>query len=403
MSWSRLDLGVGLVVTGGVDLLWPQLDGLVDVLEVEPQTMWGGGQRIEPAALAWLRSRRLPLLCHGVGFPVGGTVAPDPNGVAASASSAADLDAVHWSEHLAFNRARTRDGIRHAGYLLPPVPTAGTVDAAVAHIADFQQRYDRPFLVETPVNYLRPVPGDLSDGAFVAAIAERADCGILLDLHNIWANELNGRQRVDDFLAEIPLERVREVHLAGGHHLDDIYLDAHIGPVPEPLLQIAARVIPTLPRVRAILFEAIAESMAQLGPDGLAGVLDDLRRLAALPAVPTPAPSAGGPACTNHDGAAREAALAGYATRADAGAGEPDPGAVALRTLTDHARLSLLVATRAPHLRALLERHGRQGTDRLLEGFLASTPASAWPAEQTAAFDTWWNRLGAGVTPEPAR
>lgn len=109
MAWSRLDLGVGLIAVAGVDILWPAIDELVDVVEIEPQTLWdhadGSGQRIGRAAPDWLRSCRRPRLSHGVGFPVSGTIPPDANGVRASAHSARELDAEHWSEHLSFNRA----------------------------------------------------------------------------------------------------------------------------------------------------------------------------------------------------------------------------------------------------------------------------------------------------------
>lgn len=402
MAWSRLDLGVGIIAVEGVDVLWPAIVDLVDVVEVEPQTLWdhaeGGGQRIGRAALDWLRARRRPLLSHGVGFPVGGTVAPDIEGVRASARSARQLDAVHWSEHLSFNRARaTGRGprIAQAGYLLPPVPAAETVTAAVHHIARFQDELDRPFLVETPTSYLRPVEGDLTDGQFVAQIAERADCGILLDLHNIWANELNGRQRVGDFLDEIPLDRVWEVHLAGGHYLDGLYLDAHSGPVPAPLLDLARTVIPRLPRLRAILFEAVPESVAELGADGLAAVLEQLSGLARLPVTEASdgpgrraVPSA---QCAPGNAAEREAQLLSFTTRSSAGYPDDDPGASVLRHLTDHARLSLLVADHAPRLRQLLVEVGRERAELQLRQFLASTPASAWPAEQSAAFARWWD------------
>ena len=58
-SWSRLDLGVGLVATGGVDHIWSAIADLVDVVEVEPQTLWdhtaGEGRLLERRALQWLR------------------------------------------------------------------------------------------------------------------------------------------------------------------------------------------------------------------------------------------------------------------------------------------------------------------------------------------------------------
>jgi uncharacterized protein (UPF0276 family) len=400
--WSRLDLGVGLIATGGVDLLWPDIEDVVDVVEAEPQTLWDhtseGGRQLERRALDWLRSLGRPLLRHGVGFPVGGTFPPDPDGVRASARSARELDAVHWSEHLSFNRAGPRGD--HAGYLLPPIPTLECVAAAVRHIGGYQQLLDRPFLVETPANYLRSVPGDLSDGEYVARVAEEADCGILLDLHNIWTNELNGRQSVADFVDRIPLDRVWEVHLAGGFEFEGLHLDAHVGPVAEPLLQIARRVVPRLRNVRALMFEAVPESVVDLGGAGLRAVLEQLQQLARLPAASSSVGRrrpADRRAVRTSTTASREAALMAFTTRHSDVPPEGDRGAEVLRLLTDEARLSLLAVHRAKELGELLQRHGRDRTERLLQAFLAETAASSWPDDPAVAFDVWLRRQVADV------
>ena len=71
------------------------------------------------------------------------------------------------------------------------------VDAAVAHVATYHAAATLPFLIETGVNYLRSRPGELSDGTFIASVADGSDCG-LLDLHNLLANERNGREPVSD-------------------------------------------------------------------------------------------------------------------------------------------------------------------------------------------------------------
>ncbi|GAA2746771.1 hypothetical protein GCM10009868_33490 [Terrabacter aerolatus] len=401
MSWTRFDLGVGVIALGSLDQLWDGIEDLVDVVEVEPQTLWetrfGGGKVISPEPLAWLRSCGRPLLAHGVGYPVGGLTAPDPEGVAASAASARDLGAVHWSEHLAFNVA----GDAHAGFLLPPVQTPEAVAAAVGHIRAHQDANDRPFLVETPTNYLQPVPGDLTDGDYVAAIAEGADCGILLDLHNIWTNERNGRQSVDEFLSRIPLERVWEVHLAGGFETDGYYLDAHVGPIDPELLALAARVVPTLPRVRAVIYEAVPASLAEQGVAGLCDVLEGMHRIVELPvavapvapvapagpvaAAAVPSPDRPGPRGT----AEREAELVAYTTRASDVLSPPDPGAVLMRALTDEARLSLLVRTHPDVLARLLTVLGRERTSAVLTEFLTASPASLWTDEQGDAFAAW--------------
>jgi uncharacterized protein (UPF0276 family) len=65
-----------------------------------------------------------------------------------------------------------------------------------------------PLAVETGVNYLRPRSDEIPDGEFVRALAETADCGILLDRHHVYCNQMNGRQTVEQFVGQIPLERV---------------------------------------------------------------------------------------------------------------------------------------------------------------------------------------------------
>jgi uncharacterized protein len=408
VDWARLDLGVGIIALGSLDQVWSGIEDLVDVVEVEPQTLWAsrvrGGQQLSPEPLAWLRSCGRPLISHGVGFPVGGTTAPDPDGVALSAASMKALGAVHWSEHLAFNAA----GDAYAGFLLPPVQTPTAVKAAIRHITDYRRIDDRPFLVETPTNYLQPVDGDLGDGEYVAAIAEGADCGILLDLHNVWTNERNGRQSVEDFIAALPLERVWEMHLAGGFETNGYYLDAHVGPIDPELLALAARIVPRLPRLRALIYEAVPISLAAQGTGGLHDVLTSMHEIAGLPPQPprvapvTTAPLAPAPLLDRTPAvagrvatvetmstAAREAELLAFTTRKSTTMAADDPGAQLIRSLTDQARLSLLVRDHEATLRALIAALGPDGAEAVLTEFLVASRASIWRDEQSRAFNAW--------------
>ncbi|HEX8959501.1 MAG TPA: DUF692 family protein [Solirubrobacterales bacterium] len=224
-----------------------------------------------------------PKLIHGVGFPVAGT----------SHSRVSDLEpyleAVHrsgapWaSEHLSFNQAR--DGFDEArsrgyfgGFLLPPIQSPQAVKVAAANIRAVKNLLPVPFAFETGVNYFGRLPGEMTDGAFFSAIAEESDCGILLDLHNLWCNERNGRQAVLDVLAELPLDRVWEVHLAGGSEVDGLWLDSHAGAPPEPLYDLAEKVLPLLPNLGAVVFEVTPEMVGR-GRFSATAVLDQLRRI----------------------------------------------------------------------------------------------------------------------------
>ena len=280
------ELGIGIVYSSGLEpLLLESGEDLVTVVEVEPQTVWHYAPGTEqPYALneeARDRLHRLPQakLVHGVGFPVGGTHPPDRRHIPPLVEAIQTLGSPWASEHLGFNRAVGPRGAFNTGFLLPPLQTPAGVEAAAASVRAVADRLPVPFAIETGVSYLQPRPGEMSDGAFMAAVAEAADCGILLDIHNLWANEQNGRQPVENFFAEIPRDRVWEVHIAGGIEYHEYWLDAHSGAIPEPLLPLARQLLPMLPNLRAIIFEILPVFVARLGLDGVRAQLEIVRDL----------------------------------------------------------------------------------------------------------------------------
>jgi len=440
MTWSRLDLGVGIVVSPGLDLLWDGIRHLVDVVEVEPQTMWtprqDSGWDLIEEAFCWVENLRVPTIAHGVGFPVGGCEPPEPAGVALAAFSAQRLAASHWSEHLSFNRATVNGTSIDAGFLLPPAQTWAGVDAAVDHVASYRAAATLPFLIETGVNYLQPRPGELSDGAFIAAVADRSDCAILLDLHNLLANERNGREPVSDVLNELPLERVLEVHVAGGFRFDGYYLDAHIGGPDGELLALLAEVLRRLPNVRAATFESEPESLAALGASGVRSVLEALHqaiegsrprgawrsgrtclprahdgpasrrtRYAPQPCsaagkgggqqtrtgherqLPRPAsPSPASDVCATQEWERR---IAAYTSRITDDLPAADLGLGLLRHLADQARLGQVLLARPDLIKSLVATIGLNRTEQTMHRYLRAHPPQRWTAREGEQFALW--------------
>jgi uncharacterized protein len=282
MNPSLPDLGVGVVYVPGIGALLESGELPADVIEIEPQTLWRRrGNHYEPDGdvVGLISAMPQRKLVHGVGCPVGGSVPHDEEQVTLFADSIRTFGAPWASEHLSFNRA-FGDGVPfNAGFLLPPLQTRAGADAAAATARSLASRLPVPFAVETGVNYLRPRAGELSDGAFVGAVADGADCGILLDLHNLWANERNGRQPVREFLEEIPLDRVWEVHVAGGFEYGGYWLDAHSGLMPEALLELAAEVVPKLPNVHAIIFEMVPQALPRTDVAMLRRQVETLRTI----------------------------------------------------------------------------------------------------------------------------
>jgi len=274
-------LGVGITYSASIEPLLQSHPQLFDVLEIEPQTTWirssGSGQsyRWKKGVLEHLLGLPGRKLIHSVGAPVGGTIRPDAEQLHLLRETIAHFDSPWASDHLSFNQTPEFS----TGFFLPPRQTVEGVRTVTASIRGMQDALAVPLCVETGANYLRPRPEELPDGEFVARVVESADCGLLLDLHNVFTNSLNGRQPIDEFLNQLPLERVWEIHLAGGMEMDGFYLDAHSGAIPDPLYAVAERLMPLLQNLRAIIFEIFPSFVPFVGLDVVRTQMERLRAL----------------------------------------------------------------------------------------------------------------------------
>jgi uncharacterized protein (UPF0276 family) len=259
--------------------------GLADLIGIEPQMWWDydPGQampyRMREEAFAFLRECGKPVIVHGVGGGAAGTVLPPTAFTRHFLETCRRLRPAWISEHLSFLHLQERGEPYFAGMMLPPLQTRAGAETAIENIRQVTQGLPAPFALETQVNYMRSACGNLSDGEFMARVAEGVGCGILLDLTNLWVNERNGRQPVEEYLDAIPLERVVEVHLAGARLDDGVWLDAHNGTLQDDVLALAERVLPRLPRVRALTLEVVPYFVPRAGIDLLADQLRVLRGL----------------------------------------------------------------------------------------------------------------------------
>ncbi len=284
IPWPSRSLGVGIVY--GAELRPLFCDStLVSVVEVEPQTLWRradeapGEITVDLASVEKILALPQHRIAHGIGMPFGGSVSADPRELEMLIQSLDTLRPEWFSEHLSFNRSLTERGTRMAGFLLPPRQTADAVELAAFNIREIRALIGTPVAFETGVNYLKPDLDDLTDGDFFAGVAHRGECGIVLDLHNLWVNERNGRQALCEVLTSLPAERVWEIHLAGGSDLDGFALDSHSALVPDELLLHLELVLNTLRQVRAVIFEILPPYVHRVGLDSIARQLEVINRL----------------------------------------------------------------------------------------------------------------------------
>lgn len=399
-------LGVGLVYWTELAPLFRENVAGLSVLELEPQPFWrkslaGGCPEHIPDSAAIAAIATLPhhKLVHSVSLPLGGLNSYDGAQTAPLQDAVRRLRPEWVSEHLSFNAFQADDQKTHAaGFLLPPRQTSAGVDVAVANILRFASKVSAPVAFETGVNYLQPRSDEMTDGEFFASIAGAADCGILLDLHNLWANERNGRQSLERVLDALPADRVWEIHLAGGMMLDGYYIDGHSGAIPRALLEIAEAIVPRLPNLGAIIFEVLPSYIPQLGLDGvreqIACMAELWRRRPAQPvSIPRQLVEHAPPHRVNDDVAAWERTLAslvlGHAESADNFGLTTDGGTKILRALAEEARNNQIVRAARYTLTLLTMHLGPSAVGDLLRDYYMHSYPDLYASAEADGFMTY--------------
>ena len=216
--------------------------GAVRFIEVHAENYMGAGGRPH-AQLAALRER-FALSIHGVGLSIGGEAPLDKAHLARLRALIDRYRPESFSEHLAWSS----HGGAFFNDLLPVPYTRATLDRVADHVAEVQDTLGRRMLLENPSTYVRFAESTLAETDFIAAVAARTGCGLLLDVNNVFVSAVNHAGDPRAYLAAFPLELVEEIHL-GGHDADadeagaPLLIDAHGAPVAEPVWTLFAEVI----------------------------------------------------------------------------------------------------------------------------------------------------------------
>lgn len=201
-----------------------------EVLATRPPVAWfevhsenyyaDGGPAL--AALDRIRAD-YPLSLHGVGMSLGSTDPLDRGHLAKLARLVARTEPALVSEHLCWSGV----GGRHLNDLLPLPYTEEALDHVVARVGQIQEMLGRELLVENVSTYLAFADADIPEWEFVAAVAQRSGCKLLLDVNNIYVNAINHGFDPDRYLTAIPAAAVAEIHLAGFDATGPCVIDTH--------------------------------------------------------------------------------------------------------------------------------------------------------------------------------
>ncbi|WP_149588161.1 MNIO family bufferin maturase [Tabrizicola flagellatus] len=216
--------------------------GPVGWLEVHAENYMGAGGR----PLAQLRhlAERFPISVHGVGLSIGGEGPLDRDHLMRLKHLCEWLNPASFSEHLAWS---THDGA-YLNDLLPLPYTAATLARVADHVDEVQEVLGRRMLLENPSTYIAFAETAMDEVDFLAEVARRTGCGLLLDVNNVHVSGTNQNRDPVAYLDAFPLHLVGEIHL-GGHDEDrddrgrPLLIDSHGAEVADPVWSLFARVI----------------------------------------------------------------------------------------------------------------------------------------------------------------
>ncbi|WP_049573701.1 DUF692 domain-containing protein [Nonomuraea sp. SBT364] len=225
-------LGVGIGWRPEIDLTVERMAG-VEFAEVIAENIRPA--RL-PESLRLLRGRGLPVIPHGVSLGVGGAEPPSTATLAHLAACAQALESPLVSEHLAFVRA----GGVEAGHLLPVPRTRDALDVVTENVRRAQDELPVPLALENVAAIFGWPEDELTEAEFLAELVERTGVHLLIDVANLYNNQVNLGLRATDALDALPLERLAYVHVAGGYEKDGVWHDTHSTSVPEQVLDVLA-------------------------------------------------------------------------------------------------------------------------------------------------------------------
>lgn len=199
--------------------------------------------------LAWLdRFRdRLPLVMHGVSLSIGGVDPLDDGYLDALATLAARIEPAWISDHLCWTGV---DGT-NLHDLMPLPYTEEALAHVVRRVEQVQLRLGRRIALENVSSYVAFADSTLAECDFLAEVARRADCLILLDINNVHVSAANHGFDAEAYLAAMPPDRIQQFHLAGHSRNGALLIDTHDAAIDDPVWALYASAVRRFGRVSA--------------------------------------------------------------------------------------------------------------------------------------------------------
>lgn len=246
----------------------------VDWLEIISENyMVQGGK---PLAMLDTIRADYPVAMHGVSLSIGSVAPLDRDYLRQLKALARRIEPMWISDHLCWT------GVHGTNlHDLFPLPyTEEALRHVVARIRQVQDTLETRLVIENVSSYIAYADSVMSEWAFLSAVAEEADCLLLLDVNNIYVSGRNHGFVPRDFVDGVPPGRVQQIHLAGHSDLGDLVIDTHDAPVADAVFELYAHACRRLGPVSTMI-----ERDAEIPP--LAALIEELDRVRATAARAT--------------------------------------------------------------------------------------------------------------------
>ncbi len=265
------------------DLYRPQLFEailpVVDAIEICPDTISyskSGKIFLEERILEQLQSvnKEKKIFIHGVGLSIGSYDNMSSDYLYLLDELFGKLNITWQSEHLAYCQV---DG-QNLNTMLAVPRTEEMLDLLATRVLDLKKRYGVPFLLENIANLLPTQRYDYTLPAFLNELNQRSGCGFILDIYNLECDEHNYDIPLEDHIATLNLQAVKEIHIAGGTTEQDMKLDIHSRKVSDRTLQLTEQVLAKNSGVEVLTFELLPEAYSLYEPAEISEHIVEIKR-----------------------------------------------------------------------------------------------------------------------------
>ena len=218
-SLPKLGIGIGYRDQYRTDI-FRHADS-IEFLEITADHFFGNNQRSND--LLELLTSRFPIIPHGLGLSLGSAEGLDRDYLKRFKKLVDQVDPPWWSEHIAFTKA---DGI-DIGHLTALPKTKATLRCLKQNIEIAKASIDRPLILENITQTISFSFDTFDEASFLGEIVNENDCGLLLDVTNLYINSINYRFDAMNVLHRLPPDRIVQLHFVGFHREGELLVDSH--------------------------------------------------------------------------------------------------------------------------------------------------------------------------------